>query len=59
MRAASSQQVAILPQGLGNIDQRCNSGERRVLHQLRRCLEDGYLVWHNVPLSPQARAFAT
>lgn len=24
--------------------------ERRVLDQLRRCLEDDYLVWHNVPV---------
>lgn len=29
--------MAIFPQGLGNVDQRCNTGERRVLHQLRRC----------------------
>lgn len=47
--------MAIFPQGLGNIDQRCNAGERRVLHQLKRCLEDDYLVWHNVPLGPRAR----
>jgi cellobiose-specific phosphotransferase system component IIB len=47
--------MAIFPQGLTNIDQRCNPGERRVLHQLKRCLEDDYLVWHNVPLGPRAR----
>ncbi len=47
--------MAIFPQGLTNVDQRCNGGERRVLHQLKRCLEDDYLVWHNVPLGPRAR----
>ena len=47
--------MAIFPQGLTNVDQRCNPGERRVLHQLRRCLEGDYLVWHNVPIGPRAR----
>lgn len=47
--------MAIFPQGLTNVDQRCNAGERRVLHQLKRCLGDDYLVWHNVPLGPRAR----
>jgi hypothetical protein len=47
--------VAIFPQGLTNVDQRCNSGERRVLNQLKRCLEDDHLVWHNVPIGPRAR----
>ena len=48
--------MAIFPQGLSNIDKRCaNSGERAVLHQLKRCLSDDYLVWHNVPLGPRAR----
>jgi len=47
--------MAIFPQGLTNVDQRCNPGERRVLHQLKRCLGDDYLVWHNVPLGPRAR----
>ena len=47
--------MAIFPQGLTNVDQRCNAGERRVLHQLKRCLEDDYLVWHNVPIGPRAR----
>jgi hypothetical protein len=47
--------VAIFPQGLTNVDQRCNSGERRVLNQLKRCLEDDHLVWHNVPVGPRAR----
>lgn len=47
--------MAVFPQGLSNIDQRCNAGERRVLHQLKRCLEDDYLVWHDVPIGPRAR----
>jgi hypothetical protein len=37
------------------IDARCNAGERRVLHQLKRCLEDDYLVWHDMPIGPRAR----
>ncbi len=47
--------MAIFPQGLTNVDQRCNVGERRVLHQLKRCLGDDYLIWHDVPIGPRAR----
>ncbi|HEU5295786.1 MAG TPA: UvrD-helicase domain-containing protein [Burkholderiaceae bacterium] len=47
--------MAIFPQGITSIDQRCNAGERRVLHQLKRCLEDDHLVWHNVPVGSRAR----
>ena len=47
--------MAIFPQGLTQIDQRCTPGERRVLHQLKRCLEDDYLVWHDIPIGPKAR----
>lgn len=48
--------MAIFPQGLTHIDRRCaNAGERHVLHQLKRCLTDDYMVWHNVPLGPRAR----
>ncbi|MBA4215321.1 MAG: DNA helicase II [Polaromonas sp.] len=48
--------MAIFPQGLTNIDRRCdNAGERSVLHQLKRCLSDDHMVWHNVPLGPKAR----
>jgi Nuclease-related domain/AAA domain/UvrD-like helicase C-terminal domain len=47
--------MALFPQGLSQVDQRCNAGERRVLHQLKRCLEDDYLVWHDIPLGPKAR----
>lgn len=47
--------MALFPQGLTHVDARCNAGERRVLHQLKRCLEDDYIVWHDVPLGPRAR----
>jgi len=48
--------MAIFPQGLTNIDKRCaNAGERTTLHQLKRCLSDDYMVWHDVPLGPKAR----
>ncbi len=47
--------MAIFPQGYGQIDARCTPGERRLLRQLKRCLEDDYLVWHDVPIGPQAR----
>ncbi len=47
--------MAVFPQGLSNVDARFNGGERRVLHQLKRCLEDDYLVWHDVPIGPRAR----
>jgi hypothetical protein len=47
--------MAQFPQGLTNVDARCHPGERRVLHQLKRCLSDDYLVWHDVPIGPRAR----
>ncbi len=47
--------MALFPQGLTHVDQRCNAGERRVLHALKRHLEDDHLVWHNVPIGPRAR----
>lgn len=47
--------MALFPQGLTHIDQRCNAGERRVLHQLKRCLEDDYIVWHDITIGPKAR----
>ncbi len=47
--------MALFPQGLSAVDARCNAGERRVLQQLKRCLDDDHLVWHNVPLGPRAR----
>lgn len=45
--------MAIFPQGLTHIDRRCTAAERRVLLQLRRCLEDDYLVWHDLPIGPR------
>lgn len=54
-RGGGNEPMALFPQGLTHIDQRCNAGERRVLHQLKRCLEDDYLVWHDVPIGPRAR----
>ncbi len=47
--------MAIFPQTFSRIDARCSRGERRVLHQLRRCLEDDCLVWHDLPIGPKAR----
>ncbi len=47
--------MAHFPQGLSAVDARCTPGERRVLHQLKRCLEDDYIVWHDVPIGPRAR----
>jgi hypothetical protein len=48
--------MALFPQGLTAIDKRCaNAGERAVLHQLKRCLSDDYMVWHDVPVGPKAR----
>jgi Nuclease-related domain/UvrD-like helicase C-terminal domain/AAA domain len=47
--------MAQFPQGFRQIEQRCNAGERRVLQQLRQCLDDHHLVWHNVPIGPHAR----
>lgn len=47
--------MAIFPQGVTTIDRRCNAGERKVLRQLKRCLGDDCLVWHNVAIGPKAR----
>jgi hypothetical protein len=47
--------MAVFPQGLSNVDARCNAGERRVLDPLKRCLEDDDLVWHDVPIGSRAR----
>lgn len=47
--------MAQFPQGYRQIEQRCNAGERRVLQQLKQCLDDEHLVWHNVPIGPRAR----
>ena len=47
--------MALFPQGLSHIDARCTAGERRVLHQIKRCLEDDYIVWHDIAIGPRAR----
>lgn len=52
--------MAIFPQGVTQIAARCRhtedgGAERRVLGQLQRCLEDDYLVWHNVPVGTKGR----
>ncbi|MEO8299450.1 MAG: 3'-5' exonuclease [Burkholderiales bacterium] len=52
--------MAIFPQGVSNIAARCRNtedggAERRMLQQLQRCLEDDYLVWHNVPVGTKGR----
>ena len=47
--------MAQFPQGYRQIEQRCTAGERRVLQQLKQCLDDTHLVWHNAPIGPRAR----
>ncbi|MFM2341316.1 MAG: hypothetical protein RLZZ592_969 [Pseudomonadota bacterium] len=47
--------MAQFPQGLHQIESRCNAGERRVLDQLRQCLDDRHLVWHDLPVGATAR----
>ena len=47
--------MAFFPQGMTNVDRRCNAGERRVFNQLKRCLTDDFIVWHDVPIGPRAR----
>jgi hypothetical protein len=47
--------MAQFPQGYRQIEQRCTAGERRLLQQLKQCLDDAHIVWHNVPIGPRAR----
>ncbi|MEX8495218.1 NERD domain-containing protein, partial [Sphaerotilus sp.] len=47
--------MAQFPQGYRQIEHRCTAGERRLLLQLKQCLDDAHLVWHNVPIGPRAR----
>ncbi len=47
--------MAIFPQGLTQVDKRCNPGERRVLHALKRHLEDDYVVYHDIAIAPYGR----
>ena len=54
-RARRAAQVAHSSQGLSLIDARCNAVERSVLHQLKRCLEDVDIAWHEVHIAARAR----
>lgn len=45
--------MAIFPQGLPYIEQRCSSAERRLLLQLQRSLDDDYLIWFATPIGPE------
>ncbi|MGR6774330.1 3'-5' exonuclease [Sphaerotilus sulfidivorans] len=47
--------MAQFPQGLRQIESRCNAGERRVLDQLRQCLDNQHIVWHDLPVGEAAR----
>lgn len=47
--------MAQFPQGLRQIESRCNAGERRVLDQLRQRLDDQHIVWHDLPVGEAAR----
>ena len=52
--------MAIFPQGYTRTLERARrvrdgGAEVRVLEQLHRCLEDDYLVWHNVAVGPKQR----
>lgn len=47
--------MATFPQGMTNVDRRCNGGERKVFLALKRCLDDDFIVWHNTPIGHRAR----
>ena len=47
--------MALFPQIFSRIHKRCNTGERLVLEQLRRCLSDDYIVWYDIPVGPLQR----
>lgn len=47
--------MAIFPQGWSLVDARATPGERRLLQQLKRLLDDDSLVWHDVPVGLNAR----
>ena len=47
--------MALFPQTFSRIHKRCNTGERLVLEQLRRCLSDDYIVWYDIPVGPLQR----
>ena len=48
--------MAVFPQTYSRIHDACeNSGERLVMEQLRRCLPDECVVWHDIPVGPLQR----
>ncbi|MDO4795011.1 MAG: 3'-5' exonuclease [Brachymonas sp.] len=48
--------MALFPQIYSRIHKRCsNTGERLVLEQIKRCLPDDYIVWHDIPVGPLQR----
>ena len=49
-------QMAVFPQTYSRIHDACeNPGERLVMEQLRRCLPDECVVWHDIPVGPLQR----
>ncbi|MDM0113135.1 3'-5' exonuclease [Variovorax sp. J22R133] len=42
--------MAIFPQGMTQVDRRCNTGERKLFQALKRHLGDDHLVWHDLPV---------
>lgn len=47
--------MATFPQGMTNVDRRCNGGERKVFLALKSCLDDDFIVWHDTPIGHRAR----
>lgn len=48
--------MAVFPQTYSRIHDACeNPGERLVMEQLRRCLPDECVVWHDIPVGPLQR----
>jgi len=48
--------MAVFPQTYSRIHDACeNSGERLVMEQLKRCLPDECVVWHDIPVGPLQR----
>ena len=49
--------MAVFPQTYSHIHDACqnNPGERLVMEQLRRCLPDECVVWHDIPVGPLQR----
>lgn len=48
--------MAVFPQTYSRIHDACeNPGERLVMEQLKRCLPDECVVWHDIPVGPLQR----